>query len=59
VGVQVGKSTALAMLTGTESEAAAYEFTTLTCIPVMRSSSEEGSYLRLVALLYYSTLGIE
>ncbi|KAJ1473704.1 P-loop containing nucleoside triphosphate hydrolase protein [Baffinella frigidus] len=29
----VGKSTALAQLTGTESEAAAYEFTTLTCIP--------------------------
>mmetsp|Transcript_11067 Transcript_11067/g.30896 ORF Transcript_11067/g.30896 Transcript_11067/m.30896 type:complete len:429 (-) Transcript_11067:25-1311(-) len=29
----VGKSTALALLTGTESEAAAYEFTTLTCIP--------------------------
>ena len=29
----VGKSTLLTMLTGTESEAAAYEFTTLTCIP--------------------------
>ena len=29
----VGKSTALSLLTGTESEAAAYEFTTLTCIP--------------------------
>ncbi len=29
----VGKSTALAQITGTESEAAAYEFTTLTCIP--------------------------
>ena len=29
----MGKSTALALLTGTESEAAAYEFTTLTCIP--------------------------
>ena len=33
LSVQVGKSTALALLTGTESEAAAYEFTTLTCIP--------------------------
>lgn len=29
----VGKSTLLSELTGTESEAAAYEFTTLTCIP--------------------------
>jgi 50S ribosome-binding GTPase len=29
----VGKSTLLSVLTGTESEAAAYEFTTLTCIP--------------------------
>jgi len=29
----VGKSTLLGALTGTESEAAAYEFTTLTCIP--------------------------
>ena len=29
----VGKSTLLTQLTGTESEAAAYEFTTLTCIP--------------------------
>lgn len=29
----VGKSTLLSMLTGTESTAAAYEFTTLTCIP--------------------------
>ena len=29
----VGKSTALSLLTGTESEAASYEFTTLTCIP--------------------------
>ena len=29
----VGKSTLLSQLTGTESEAAAYEFTTLTCIP--------------------------
>ena len=29
----VGKSTLLTMLTGTESESAAYEFTTLTCIP--------------------------
>jgi uncharacterized protein len=30
----VGKSSLLAELTDTESEAAAYEFTTLTCIPV-------------------------
>ncbi|CAI5460991.1 unnamed protein product [Closterium sp. Yama58-4] len=29
----VGKSTLLTVLTGTRSEAAAYEFTTLTCIP--------------------------
>lgn len=29
----VGKSTLLGALTETESEAAAYEFTTLTCVP--------------------------
>jgi small GTP-binding protein len=29
----VGKSSLLTELTGTNSEAAAYEFTTLTCIP--------------------------
>lgn len=29
----VGKSSILTLLTGAESEAAAYEFTTLTCIP--------------------------
>ena len=29
----MGKSTLLTLATGTDSEAAAYEFTTLTCIP--------------------------
>jgi hypothetical protein len=30
---EVGKSSLLTALTGVQSEAAAYEFTTLTCIP--------------------------
>ena len=35
----VGKSTLLTLATGTDSEAAAYEFTTLTCIPASSTTT--------------------
>jgi len=44
----VGKSTLLTLLTGQESEAAAYEFTTVTCIPGM--VYHEGAKIQLLDL---------
>eukprot|EP00775_Hariotina_reticulata_P005427 gene5427-5660_t len=44
----VGKSSLLTILTGTESEAAAYEFTTLTCIPGVIAVCKSADLLLMV-----------
>uniref|UniRef100_A0A671S0R9 Developmentally-regulated GTP-binding protein 2 n=1 Tax=Sinocyclocheilus anshuiensis TaxID=1608454 RepID=A0A671S0R9_9TELE len=46
----VGKSTFLSLMTSTESEAASYEFTTLTCIPGVIEVSVLGRAAQLIEI---------